>query len=371
MKLYISHPSIKNNPLTYLNADYVAAVTTLKVKNTQGFSTSKFALIGNLGLDQAEIIRPTTVTVPDTLVTAATKFPHNVDTKVVLLDYDKVRIYRSTTGAAGVYTLLATADITVDQDVTSYEDLTALSSYYYKFAFYNSFTLTESELTDPYAATGFVFHSLGTLINRVLSLFGDSKAEFVTRDEVKEFLQEFYEDAQRELAIATKRHNISTHTFYTESNKDNYDLPGDFINEVAVKLSLDNGVNYPYTIPMKQIDAISPSYGNRLRYNYTIYGSKIYLDDPIPATTSDRIKLLYTPSFVTLSLPTDTLAVPFNTASAMFVRYALGMCYLKDKKSEEYEMLTNHARERLKEFISYIKKLNNVHVQFSGGGNPY
>lgn len=370
MKIYLQHPQFRDNPSSYLRQDYAAGVTDIKLKNTANFVADKFVVLGPLGYDQAELLAIDTVADEDDLTLAtATKFPHNADQIVTLLDWNQIKVYRSTTGISGTYSYLETIGISIDQDLTEYTDENGSSIYYYKFAFHNSVSDTTGDLSNPYDGSGFEFYSLATLTNRVLSLFGDSNGEFMTRSEVKDAINEFYEHCQRELAIATKRHGIALHLINLLYNVSGYELPADFINELAVKLSTDGGSTFPYSIPMKQVDSLGRQ-DNRsnFKHAYTIFNGYIYLDEPVPTDTTHIIGLYYAPSFGLLISGDDTLAAPFSTATNMFVKYGLAICYLKDKKFDEYESLRDEAYALLASFISYIKRLNNMHPQFAERG---
>jgi hypothetical protein len=365
MKTYISHPPTRDNADTRFAADYAAGVSSISVKNTSGFAVDNFIVLGKVGFEQAEIIKISTITDNTTLALASnTKFPHSRDTLITLIDYDKIRVYKSSDGISGTYSLETTIEIAIDQDVTSFEDTSALETDYYKFAAYNSVTAVEGGRTDAVASTGFTFYSLATMINRVLSLFGDSNAEFVTRDEVKDYINEKYEVAQHEAALATNRFNISTYTFTVTVAIDDYALPSDFLMEKAVRVSTDGGVKYPYTATMKSLDSLGSVVQNDVRYGYTVYGSYIKLDDPIPTNSSDIVKIYYIPTPDSLSDQTDVLQAPFVNASHIFVKYGLAMCYLKDKKVDDYKTLKDDADRLLGQHISFLKRLSNLHPQF-------
>lgn len=364
MKLFIGHPLSRRSPVTYFKQDYAAAVTTIKVKNSDGFSTSKYVVLGQPGLEQAEIVRPTTVTSPDTfVVTPATKFSHNADQKVTLLDYNQIKVYRSTTGISGVYNLMTTLDIQIDADVTPYEDTTAFSSYYYKFSYYNAQAAQESDQSDAIAATGYTFYSLKTMVDRVLSLFGDSKAEFATREEVTDYLNEPYEKDQQNLAVSTKRFSVNTQIITVDTTHDEYDLNADFLMEIGISKSTDGGNTWGRNIVMQQLDSL----GNVLFTNegegYVIYNNKLKLKT-YPTNNTDKYKIYYVTAPVTMINQTDTLIAPFTHSSATYVKYALGMLYLKDKKFDEYRALMAEAEQRSVAHLSFIKKLSNKHPQY-------
>lgn len=367
MRVAIFHPSTRSNIITQFASDHTAGVNSLSVKNTAGFVTSKPLILGFPGFQQAEIIKPNAVTPPGTIGLASnTAFAHNADQRITQIDYDQIQVYVSTTGINGTYNAQGSPfNITIDQDMTIYEDTTSQPSYYYKYAYYNSITSSYSDQSDPIAATGFNFYSLKTLIDRVLSLFGDAQSDFVDRGEVRDYLNEKYEYAQKELAIATKRMNIKTFTFTVQNAQQEYSnaLPADFLMEKAARVSTDNGLTYPYLAVSSQVDSLGSVYQTNVKYRYYIYGSIIGLDQT-PQNSTDIVKMWYVPVPVLLSLQTDTLSTPFQNSSAMFVKGALSMCYLKDRKTAEYELLNGHFENQLKTFISYIKKMQNLHPQF-------
>ena len=363
MKIFIYHPYSRDNPYTSLAGDYAAGVTSLQVKNTNGFASNKYAVLGSIGFEQAELVQTGTVTPPSTLAGFTTVYPHNADSKVIAFDYNQINIYRSTTGINGSYSVLATINIQIDNDTTPYEDTNSQSTYYYKFSYYNSAASLESSLSDPIAATGFVFYSLKTLIDRVLSLFGDTKNEFIQRYEIADYLNEFYERAQRLHAVATRRSNINWTTFTVQSGVDEYVLPGDFLMEKAVKVSQDGGVTWPFNATNINVDHLGSVNNTNVKYGYSIYNNTIKLDPPANNST-DMIKIFYTPMPISLLLQTDALIAPFQNSTSMFVKYALGMAKLKDSK-DDWSDLTGTALSELKEFISYIKQTQSRHPRYS------
>lgn len=368
MRTAIFHPSTRNNLITQFSSNHVAGSSSLAVKNTAGFVTTKPIVLGLPGFQQSEIVKPSSITPPGTIaLSGITVFAHNTDQRLTYIDYDQIQVYRSTTGIAGIYSALGSPfNITIDQDMTIYEDVTSQPTYYYKYAYYNSISGAVADLSDPIAATGFNFYSLSTLINRVLSLFGDADADFVSRSDVKDFLNEKYEYAQKEMAIATKRMSIKYNTFTVTSQTPEYAnaLAADFLMEKAIKVSRDGGLTWPYNALSGMVDSLGGNYQTNVIYKYSIYGSSIILD-PMPQNSIDQLKIFYVPVPVIMTLQSDTLTSPFQNSSAMFVKGALSMCYLKDKKITEYQLLDAHFESQLKTFISYIKKMQNLHPQFT------
>lgn len=102
----------------------------------------------------------------------------------VMLVYDVIKVYRSTTGIDGVYseiTIPATR-VPLVADVTLYEyiDTAGDTSYWYKFAYFNTVSLEESALSDPIAGTdeGGLYCSVQDLRDEgiTVAMLSDSRA---------------------------------------------------------------------------------------------------------------------------------------------------------------------------------------------------
>lgn len=76
----------------------------------------------------------------------------------VLLQFDQIKVYRSTTGRDGVYSEITgpttRVDLVAGTTLYEYIDASGDSSYWYKFAFYNSATTNEGSLSEPLQGTG-------------------------------------------------------------------------------------------------------------------------------------------------------------------------------------------------------------------------
>ena len=104
MKLRASNPSTTGLEKSYLSSSYSALATSITIRNNDRFAASQKILVGELGHERSEIVTINTVTTPGTVFTltgTGLVFPHDADTPVYVLKYDKVRFYRSTTGIDG------------------------------------------------------------------------------------------------------------------------------------------------------------------------------------------------------------------------------------------------------------------------------
>ena len=363
MKFYFEHPDTVDNPKTFLTRDHDRGASSLIVKNTASFTTAKFIVAGNIGFENAEIVRPQTITAPDTLlVTPSTKFGHNGDSPITLIEYDKIKVYRSTAGINGTYNLLETIDIAIDADSTYYLDSSGRASYYYKFTYYNSNDTTESDYSDPIAGTGLVFHSLKTLIDRVFSLSGDGKKRLATANEIQNALNEFYTEVQADVAVATRRVDIETQDIPLSPDTDEYDLSANFLVEKGVKLSLDSGSTFNTPVPMYQLDSQGFVEQSYTKYAYLIVNNKIKLDKK--PSSGEILRVFYVKATSTLNNQTDTLANLYINHTGMFVKHGVAYCYLKRGERDMYNDLKTDVRISKEAFIKWVKRISNNHPQY-------
>ena len=154
MKIVAYNPPTKHLEKSYLGRSYAAGTTSFLVKNSDRFVVGQRILLGEMGRERSEILTVDTIANAKTITTTTgSEFRHDADDPVYALQYDQVRIYRSTSGVNGAYNLLATVDIDVDNadNATYYNDVNALNTYFYRIAYYDSVEDMESERTDPIA----------------------------------------------------------------------------------------------------------------------------------------------------------------------------------------------------------------------------
>ncbi len=170
------NPLLDELEKTYLSSAESAGVTVHTVKNASDFTNTDRIQIGTGGHEKTEIVS-TSATTATTITTGPTLYPHDANSPVTRLRYDKVKIYRSTDGSDGTYSLLATVDIDVDQAelTTAYDDTTGLSSYFYKVSYFHSLSTLESSLSDPIPGTGYDRGTVGYFIDQFITEVGDRK----------------------------------------------------------------------------------------------------------------------------------------------------------------------------------------------------
>lgn len=175
MNIFIYNPPTDSLEKTYISKSSNAGSTVFKVKNTNKFLTGQKILVGEMARERSEILTVSSVTPTQITTSGASNFVHDADDPIYSLEFDQVKFYRSTTGIDGMYNLLATMDVDVDNadGRTRYDDETALETYYYKVTFYNSVDLSETDLSPPIKATGYPENSVGEILSDAAARVGD------------------------------------------------------------------------------------------------------------------------------------------------------------------------------------------------------
>jgi hypothetical protein len=190
------NPETRELERTYLSQTYPAGTSSFAVRNANNFGNSKAIMIGKQGDERTELLTTSTVTQPFTIATSASsKFGHNTDDPIYLLKYNQIKIYKATS-ISGIYNLLTTVDIDVDNadGITRYDDTAGVTTSYYKIKFYNSLDTTESDFSDPIAATGNAELSIGKVIDGVARRVRDEQYVILGQQEYLDIANEVNDD---------------------------------------------------------------------------------------------------------------------------------------------------------------------------------
>jgi hypothetical protein len=207
MIVILQNPSTDDLKKTYMAQSYNIGATSIETKSNTEFSNAlsttgfnQLIQIGESGLASTEIVTISAANANGTTMTiSATLYPHEADAPIYLLQFDQAKLYRSTTGINGTYTLMANCPFTIDvtsADLEStYNDNNAAAGYYYKWTVYNSVSTVESSYSDPIPAiTGWARNQAGYLINQVYDELSDANEDNLTRDEMLGYINEVNDD---------------------------------------------------------------------------------------------------------------------------------------------------------------------------------
>lgn len=191
------NPDTDSLEKSYLANPYSVGVTSIQVKNSDRFLVNDRIMIGEMGLEATEVVTVSAVNADQqTLTVGTTLFSHSADDPVYKLRYDQIKVYRSTTGLTGTYSVLATVNLDVDNAdlTTKYDDTSGTSSYYYKTSVYNSVSAIESALTDAIQGSGYRRNQVGYIVDEILREVGDEQEQHVSRTEMLGYFNDVNDD---------------------------------------------------------------------------------------------------------------------------------------------------------------------------------
>jgi hypothetical protein len=195
VRIKISNPNLSGVERTFLTSDYSSG-TSLTVRNSEGFTTNWFAIVGEPGQERTEAKYVTGLTNSITIaITSALSFGHPKSTPVYLSQWDKVAFERKASG--GSFTAISGSPFSIewdDQDNTTTIIVTGgETTDTYRWRFYNSSQLgTYSDYSDNLAGTGLDSFQVGYILKQIKR----NPAAADTRDEV---LIDFLNDYQRDI----------------------------------------------------------------------------------------------------------------------------------------------------------------------------
>jgi len=296
ININIPHPPVSLDQRTLLTASTAVGATNLPVQNNVGIVANDFVVIGNMDTqERSELQQVSAVTAHNSLTIGAAWFPHAQGNQIQKIDFDKIKIYSSST-QTGSYTLLSTVSIQVDlPGGTIYSDPNGLDTTWYKTSYYNSTSFAESDLSDPIqfaeGPDGYLSNSVYNMVNDVWNLINQSKGNYVPRDTVvsKLNIQQqnwwFGPYAQRDLK--------ATRTYLTTQNQAYVNVESDFD-----KIQDEWAVMYHHVEPAnsRPSTAILSSAGNLSAGKYYYVVSFVLPTGETPIGTPSVVTSITSPS---------------------------------------------------------------------------
>ena len=301
----------KNAKYSYLTTNYNSGVSALVVKNSDIASANDYALLGEFGSQQSEIVKISTITAAThTLnLVAATEFAHPQDTKVTILRYNQVKFYQT---AAATFDSnenpLETVDIQAYKTHTIYQDSTNITGYGW-FCFYNSTTakITTNSNAIPYA--GFDQSSVKEIFDEFFSLLNNKEMKLVSHEDAFRWLNEGYNKAQNELNLVNLSYKVEAEwSVSTTANTQEYSLPSDFSNLRSVTNSDGEPIGFISLAKVPKNDDDETYDSNNVKY---FLRGKYIGFSPVP-TSTDTYYVYYQAKASTLSSYYDNLDLPDN-----------------------------------------------------------
>lgn len=193
---------------TYLSEDVILAGTTIRVQSIVGFesvntSSGQVICIGEIGNERTEIRRTTnasadgypSATYKEIGLRDALNFDHPQDTKVYIIDWDRVEFQAAATVTGSKSTILAyPLNIRPDQLETLYVDRTQSSGFYFN-RFNNTINSDNSDWSDPVPYAGYDDNMVRSIKDRAIESLGEQIDGVVITED---FLNKSLWEARRE-----------------------------------------------------------------------------------------------------------------------------------------------------------------------------
>lgn len=168
MKIKVANPDLSLEEATYLTADYSSG-TTLTIRNSEGFTTNWYAIVGEPGQEQTESTLISAAPTDTTLTIAALKFSHPKSTPVYLSQWNQLDFEQKPSG--GSFARISGYPSGIEWDDADKKTTVVVSggttTDTYRWRFYNSTLGTYSDYSDELAGTGLTRFNVGHLILQV------------------------------------------------------------------------------------------------------------------------------------------------------------------------------------------------------------
>lgn len=193
VELFFAFPELQDNEKTYLDANSAIGDTTLTA-NGVNFAVGQYIVVGQNGNEKTEIVQISTATPPTaTLITLQTAlvFAHNRGDIARFIPYNQIAAQYSTDGIT--FNTITAVNIRPDASETYMQRASDLSTYSYKFQFFNSYATTYSAMSDVVSAGGYAANTLWAIKDRALRELGEQRGDLIT----EQFLNDSVAEGRR------------------------------------------------------------------------------------------------------------------------------------------------------------------------------
>lgn len=339
--LTIGHPDISSLPQTFITVPAVSGDTELFVQNSTDFSVGNYVVLNKYSSPNSQIIllvnaNPTLTSMSP----GALDFSYAVDSPVVFIPFNSINIYRSITGTGGTYSFLVRIPIQVDQDFSTYTDMTAVSPYSYRYTFFNSNLNIESDFSSEYPFSGFPFYSLNSLQRRTLTLFVDKLGEYITQESISDWVNEFVGKLNRGVTDSETGPFVDFVKFVPGSSEytdiSSYKIESVFFAEY----SADGVSNW---MPISPTDSRINSTSPITQYSWDLIGNKFFVKPVNPQfPTTYTVRLWFYTQQSLLINESDVLPILYRSYTDVVLDYCM--------------MRANEQSRRLSESADYYRK---------------
>ena len=339
---------------TFLSASAVGNVSSITVKNINGFSPSWAIQIGKTGEEQSEVMVLGTAAISGGTLTftGTSSYAHATDSPVYAIKYNQIVFERSTAGTSGTATPITggTVGINADSLYTDYDDTSGSTTYAYKTYYQNSVTAEVSPESDWLTSSGFSFYSLAKIrdrIKRKLTSSGYIQTDEIIDDWINEWLEKMTNtaiDVNRDYLLGAESISVTagqemgtvTATDFKELRKMSIVTPAGTATAARMNIT-DFRADQVFTESLPQF----------YWKGDTVFGRK-------PIDNAATIVIDYYKMAPRLVNDTDNLPVSMWNYTKSFVDYGYAQACFLDQKDEKGYSFINMANAELAEFKTQI-----------------
>lgn len=190
VELFFQFPDISENEKSYLEADSAVAASTLSA-NGINFAINQYILVGQPGNEHTEILQISSVSSTAIGLVSPATFAHNRGDVIRFIPFNQIAAEYSTDGSS--YNTITAVAIRSDATETYMQRPTDLSSYYYRFRFFNSTSSLYSAYSSAASAAGYADNTIWSVKNRALGQLGEVIGTLIT----DQFLNDSIQEARR------------------------------------------------------------------------------------------------------------------------------------------------------------------------------
>ncbi len=372
MIIKIDHPELGPQN-SYVTTEVTATDTSTEVENTEGYTSGDYVVFGHPGEEKTEIVLLTGVTGNTTLNhTTGPVYDHPVRTPIYQIKYNQIEIYRAGS-QGGAYSLIATIDITLDEDYTIYDDTAGDTSSWYKLRYKDANDSSYSGYSDEVQGIGYTTDSLRDMTNEVLEEFGDTLAKQVKRKRVKKLLQAGVRKITMALIQAQPDYRKAYTTTSLVSGTATYDLPERFLLLDRMDINFSGSV---------AADAFKAEYENeRSGMPNQIYSTadprvsirgEQFVIKPTPTSSSGLAFIWYWNAPEEMENESDEHGLPYGARDTL-VLYALYRLWLSKNvdKAKYYQSAFKDSLAEVLDFLAQKRGMKSFRVDVEFGYDLY
>jgi len=350
MLIPVYNPETVDYEKSFLANPISAGVTSIEVKQNERFAVDNRIMLGKMGAEKTEIVTVSAVNSNGTTLTVGTTvFSHSADDPVIVMQFDQVKVYRSTAGSGGTYSLLDTVAMDVDNATlqTVYNDSNGLATYYYKVSFRHSISGTESAQSDPIPGGGYARDKTGYIIDEVLQEVSDLAEQHITRNELLGYFNEVNDDLLastskpfdflRTRTTLTRTANTAHVDFPTNSDGNQTMWKFDRMDYNFTDTSTDPDTDITYTLRVIPTEEFRNTYQDNTISSTTVDDkitvlsldtalNRFRFNPPAKTTAGSVFYLYYWKFFTRIDSEGDTIETP---TPRIYKLYFKGMYYRK------------------------------------------